>query len=356
MFYKVDGGQCTVRGDILLYIIGVVWALTACTTSSTPSAVQPGNRYATGFTIREYKDSVSVVIYCPWEKDKEMAQYTIVAPYSRLASNSCTHIGFLHELDALRLLAGITNPELVYTPLSDGVADIGESMAPDMERIMLLAPDAVLLSTYAEGDETPQRLQRLHIPVFFINEWNESTPLGRAEWIRVIGAITGHLHEADSIFDAVVAAYNRQQADTLSALSVVSGQDFRGTWYVPAGGTFMGHLFADAGLRYRYADDMRDTSIPLHTEQALRDFQSADIWLGVQARTLAELAQIDEKHTWFKPYQTGRVYHFMHRATPTGGNDFWESGVVHPERILNDLRLIQSDEAQDSLFYTGQLR
>ncbi len=119
----------------------------------------------------------------------------------------------------------------------------------------------------------------------------------------------------------------------------------------------MGQLFRDAGYIYRYADDARTQSIPLTTEQVIQEFQEADIWVGVQASSLAELAQTDEKHTWFKAYQSGRVYSFMKRTTPTGGNDFWETGAVHPERILRDLRLIQQTDSTfiDSLYFLQNL-
>jgi len=114
----------------------------------------------------------------------------------------------------------------------------------------------------------------------------------------------------------------------------------------------MAQLFKDAGYNYRYANDERTQSIPLTTEQVIREFENADVWVGVQASSLEELAQIDNKHTWLKAYQQGRVYNFQKRTTKTGGNDFWETGTVHPDRILNDLRLIQQDKAQtDSLYF-----
>lgn len=352
-----------------IYIIGVVWALTACTTSSTPSAVQPGNRYATGFAIEQSDSAVVVRVYSPWNKGHVMGEYTITQPYQRLACNSCTHVGFLNELGAVNRLVAVSDKKLVYTPLSDSVRDLGNSMSLDKERLLLSHADAVLLSTYAQGDAN-QKLSTFdaQLSTIYINEWNETTPLARAEWIRVVGALVGKLAEADSIFDAVCTQYDSIHQSIISHVSgasiaasaahpsILSGQDFRGTWYVPAGGTFMGQLFSDAGYTYRYADDRRETSIPLTTEQVLREFMDADVWVGVQVKTLDELRLIDEKHTWLHAFQSGRVYHFMKRTTDTGANDFWETGVVHPERILNDLRLIQTDEAQDSLYFTERLQ
>jgi len=292
-----------------------------------------------------------------------MGKYVVKEPYRRLVSNACTHVGYIKELGELGRLVGMTDKHLVYTPLGDSVVDLGGSMAPDLERIVLVKSEAILLSTYAEGDPTPKRLQSIGLPIIYMNEWKEQHPLARAEWIRVVGALVGRLDEADSVFAAVCEAYEKamkregegEGEGGEKAMSVMSGQDYRGTWYVPGGKTYMAQLFRDAGLKYRYEDDERESSLPLTTEQILREFEDADVWVGVQAESLEELAKIDKKHTWFRAYQEGRVYSFWKRTTPTGGNDFWETGTVHPDLILNDLRLIQEEEAQDSLFFSLQV-
>ncbi|MBQ0153472.1 MAG: ABC transporter substrate-binding protein [Bacteroidales bacterium] len=328
-----------------IYLCLVVLALVACTTKSSYS-VRPGNRYATGFEIEQQDSAYQITVYYPWMPDKIMARYIVDRPYLRLASNSCTHVGFLNELNAISRLVGITDQHLVFTKLADTIMDLGNSMSPNLERIALSRPDAMLLSTYSEGDATPQRLSKMNIPIIYINEWNEQSPLARAEWIRVFGVLTGQLDLADSIFNAIADRYNllveSQQARLDTHPTILSGQDFRGTWYVPAGNTYMGQLFQDAGYDYRYATDEGTASIPLTTEQVLTEFKDVDVWVGVQERTLADLQSRDEKHTWIKAFQTGNVYHFMKRATDKGANDFWETGVVHPEYILSDLIQIQS--------------
>jgi len=340
--------------------VSLALTLTACD-PKPPISVRPGNRYATGFQIEQQDTALLLTIYSPWQPNQIMGTYTITTPYTRLASNSCTHVGYIHELNVLSSLVGITDRHLVYTPLPDTVVNLGNSMSPDQEQLLLSHPDAILLSTYAEGDATPQHLQTLGLPVVYINEWQEMHPLARAEWIRVFGALTGHLPQADSLFAQVCAAYESATCNLQPATySILSGSNFRGTWYVPGGKTYMAQLFRDAGYQYRYQDDPRTQSIPLSTEQVIREFENVDIWVGVQASSLEELAQIDNKHTWFRAYQQGRVYNFSRRTTPHGGNDFWESGTVHPERILSDLRQIQSTQSPttspDSLHYTILLR
>ena len=60
---------------------------------------------------------------------------------------------------------------------------------------------------------------------------------------------------------------------------------------------------------------------------------------------------MDEKHTWFKAFQQGEVYNFAKRTTPTGGNDFWETGVVRPDYILQDLiKILYPELVKDKEF------
>ena len=227
---------------------------------------------------------------------------------------------------------------------------------PNMEALLLCKPDLVIISSYVEGDALPQQIQAFGIPVIYCNEWMENSPLARAEWIRVFGAVLGCLPKADSVFASVKDAYELSKVDSLTFndRSLMSGMSWRGTWYVPAGGTFMGKLFKDAGAAYHYANNPATSSIPLNIEQVIQEFADADVWVGADVRTFAELKAMDAKHTWFQAYQTGQVYHYLKRSLPSGANDFWESGVVHPERILQDMqKVLQGDTT--NLFYMSPL-
>jgi len=267
-------------------------------------------------------------------------------PIRRLTVTSCTHIGFLKALGQLDVVYGICSPEIVYNrevfhPTDNHeVMNVGDAMTPDVERIIRTAPEAVMVSTYAQGDAATEKLRSLGVPIIYNNEWTENDPLARAEWIRFAGAFLDCLSQADSLFDEVVTAYNTLKTKVASVTehrTIMSGNNFRGTWYMPAGSTYMGVLFRDAGADYFYANDTSHFSIPLGIEMVIRNFSNADVWVGCPARSLEELAKMDEKHTWFKSFKEGEVYNFARRTTESGGNDFWETGVVHPEYILSDL-------------------
>ena len=330
-------------------------------------ACQPATNTSTGentegFNIEIQNDSTTITIYSPWQKGKVMQQLAFNQVYKRIVCTSATHMGFISELGMTDKVVGVCRPDRIYNLSEedrDRITDIGDDMQPSMEKILLLNPDLVILYTYAQGDPIPAQVEALGIPILYCNEWTETTPLARAEWIRVFGAVFGCQTKADSVFASICDAYERLRAmgDGQLAMgkSIMSGMSWRGTWYVPAGGTFMGNLFRDAGAQYKYEDNTSTASIPLTMERALQDFATADIWVGCEANTLQELAAIDSKHTWFKAYQMGKVYNFRRRLLPSGANDFWESGTVHPERILSDLKKVLYGDTTH-LYYISPLK
>ena len=313
-----------------------------------------------GFDIAQSGDTTHITIHSPWQQGKVMAQYTMTRPIERVICTSATHMGFIHELGMMDKVVGVCRPERVYNLSKEDrerIIDIGDDMQPSMEKILLLDPDLVILYTYAQGDPIPAQVEALGIPILYCNEWTETTPLARAEWIRLFGAIFGCLNHADSIFASVRDAYEQLKVDSLKfkGKSLMSGMSWRGTWYVPAGGTFMGNLFRDAGAQYKYEDNPSTSSIPLTMEQAIQDFSQADVWVGCEANSLKELEAIDKKHTWFNAFQTGQVYNFRRRALPSGANDFWESATVHPERVLQDLQKVLRGDTTN-LYYMTPLK
>ena len=359
--------------------IFVLFLLASCTMSKPYSDHPESNSYANGFSIISNDAYTTVLAYSPWQQGEILQKYYLVKsdsvstpsdgltlriPVKRLTVTSCTHIGFLKALGQLDAVYGICSPEIVYNrdvfEPSDNheVMNVGDAMTPDVERIIRTAPEAVMVSTYAQGDAATEKLRSLAIPIIYNNEWTENDPLARAEWIRFVGAFFDCLPLADSIFAEVVASYNAQKAQTehlSSRRTIMSGNNFRGTWYMPSGNTYMGVLFRDAGANYFYANDTSHFSIPLGIETAIHNFSDADVWVGCPAKTLAELAQMDEKHTWFKSYKSGEVYNFMRRSTPQGGNDFWETGVVRPDYILSDLiRILYPALSKDTAFYFSE--
>lgn len=335
----------------LLPILVTLLCFAGCAKQSAEQGSVPaGNKYATGFQLTETDSGVVVEVFQPYMR------LLVTQPYRRLATMSTVQVGFLYAIDATDAVVAVCNPELIFTPLKGDEIDLGDSMKPSAERALQAGLDLLLAVNYGQYDNMEAtRLEKLGIPTIYINEWQESSPLARAEWVRLLGALTGKLHEADSVFNEVEMKYEELKNHQSSIINhqsskIVSGNNFRGTWYVPSGKNYLAYLFKDAGAEYPFYDDMRETSIPLTIEETLRYFHDADVWVGAGGNSLAELAQLDEKHTWFKAYQNGRVYNWRKQRLPSGANNFWERGVVHPEEMLEDVIHILNN-APDSLLH-----
>ena len=178
-----------------LYIV-LLFCLVGCTTHSAEQGTVPeGNSYATGFQITPTDSGTIVEVFQPYQR------MVITEPMHRIGTMSTVQVGFLYALDAIDHLAAVCNPELIYTPIKGSEIDLGDSMKPSAERVLQAGLDVLLAVNYGQYDNLEAaRLEKLGVPIIYINEWQEGSPLARAEWIRVIGALTGKLHEADSIF------------------------------------------------------------------------------------------------------------------------------------------------------------
>ena len=318
--------------------------------STEQGGVPEGNRYATGFRISETDTGTVVEVFQPHQC------LCVRTPMRRIGTMSTVQVGFLDAIDAIDCLAAVCNPELIYTPVKGDEIDLGDSMKPSAERVLQAGLDILLAVNYGQYDNLEAaRLEKLGVPIIYINEWQEGSPLARAEWIRVLGALTGRLPQADSVFAEVEEKYeefknHQSQITNHQSPKIMSGNNFRGTWYVPSGKNYLAYLFKDAGAAYPFYEDMRETSIPLTIEDCLRYFHDADVWVGAGGNSLAELAQMDVKHTWFRAYQTGRVYNWRKQRKEGGANNFWERGVVHPEEMLEDvIHMLHNDP--DSLLH-----
>lgn len=338
-------------------------------------------RYATGFDIVRHGHFTELLVHNPWQSGAVLARYYLVTddtahvptdgtrlrvPLRHVALTSVTHVSFMEQLGVLDRVVGLCSPHLTYNATlraraeAGGISDLGDAFNLNVERALALRPQAVMASAYNQADAHLTRLSQAGVPVVYSTEWMEKSLLGRAEWIKFTAALYGCEQAADSAFARVADEYERLAALARQAGTrprVMAGSDFRGTWYMPGGDSFMAHLFADAGADYFYADDPSTGSLPLNMETVLAHFAQADVWLNCGYTSMEQLLEANGKYALFRPVQTGRVYHFNRRTLPGGANDFWESAVARPDLLLADViatlhpDLLPGHEP----VYTGQL-
>ncbi|MCQ2344170.1 MAG: ABC transporter substrate-binding protein [Paludibacteraceae bacterium] len=329
------------------------------TSHSDATHLQP--KYAQGFDIYQHDDFTEIQILNPWKKGQVAAKYYLVQsdtvvtpedgirikiPLHNVASTSVTQYEFLSLLGECGSIKGICSPKLVYNHTIDSlfktgkITDLGDAFNINKERLIMLAPDAVLGTFYNENSISKAIDPSTGIVTIYDNEWTESTILARTEWIKFIAAFYGKSSMADSIFNIIDSSYQTSLAileNITSRKSVMVGNNYRGTWYMPGGKSYMCNLLKDAHAYYLYENDTTTGSLPLNFEQVLTDFADCDVWLNAPVSSIEALVQMDERHALFRPVKTGNVFAFKQRVNASGANDFWESGIAHPDIILNDI-------------------
>lgn len=338
-------------------------------------------KYAQGFEIISHRNYKEVIVRDPWGKSESYARYYLTdnattetpadgvrvkIPLKSLATASVTHYEFLSLLDELETITGICQADITYNPAirerfaTGKITDLGDPFHINVELTMQLHPEALMMSGYNQNDPNSQRIGKAGIPVIYNNEWMEKNLLGRAEWIKFVAAFYHEESKADSIFNDIEQKYNsiRDKARAVTERPrIMAGSNFRGTWYMPAGKSFMGQLFADAGSDYFYANDTTTGSLPLNTETVIKNFAETDVWLNCNFSSIEELLNADRKHALFNPVKTGTVYNFNKRMLPGGANDFWESAIARPDLLLSDVIAILHPEILPGyeLFYAEKL-
>lgn len=308
----------------------------------------------------------------PWDTVKTLHKYILVPRDTHLPDNlpqatvvkvpvgnaliySTVHTGLIDELGASDAIGGVCNSQYIRTPIiqqrikSGEVADCGNSMSPDLEKILKLRPDVIMLSPF-ENNDRYAKAGDLNIPIIECADYMETSPLGRAEWIKFYGLLTGKEELADKIFSEVESNYMRLKSlasKVQKKPKVVSDQQYGQIWNVPGGISTTGILIEDAGGINPFASFKKSGSIPLAPEKVLSMAHDADVWLikfnQDKDKSLEELAGDAPVNSQFKPFKEKTVYGCNTRYV-----GFYEETPYHPDRILSDyIKILHPELMED---------
>lgn len=243
-----------------------------------------------------------------------------------------------------------------------GIQDVAREMDLNHEVILDLEPDAVIAFVSSDpGYGDFDKMLDLNLPVLANVEYLESTPLGQAEWIRFAGILLDKEEEADSLFRLVADRYSFL-VDSVAALkrgapTVFTGLDWKGVWTVPKGNSFAATYLSDAGGDYLWSDEPGRGSLPLDFEVVFNRAAAADVWLHPgAAQSIAELTERDPRLTNFEALKNAEIWNRDARMLENGANDYWESGIVRPDLVLEDLiEILHNPDAPARLNYYRRL-
>jgi len=333
--------------------------------------------HAKGFFIEDFKTYQIICIVQPYTDKSDTLRYVlgknkqelppalqklpfIKTPIKRIVTTSTTHLALLEALGSLEVLVGANSLDYIYSEKIKAAINTNQvtklaDQSVEIEKILALKPDVLMVSgMQASQMANYQKIVEAGIPVFINSEWLEQHPLGKAEWIKTMGFLLGKEADADKFYNEVSSKYNslKEKANQVQAKrSVAAGVSHKDIWYVPAGESFGAVFLRDAGAKYVFDDSKGTGSLQMSKEVVFSKFAEADVWLNAEPpMPLGAAFFCDYKQ--FKSVKNRDIYDRQNRMTSNGGSDYWESGVIHPERVLSDIvKILYPDLLPQEPFY-----
>ena len=295
---------------------------------------------------------------------------TVRTPVERSAVFIAPHCQLMYELGCQQAIRGVCDLDYINIPdvkkraalsgntsAQNPIVNCGSSMAPDIERIIALKPEAILLSPF-ENSGGYGKLDKLHIPIIEAADYMESSPLGRAEWMKFYGMLFGNEEgksngisgscepKADSLFAKIEKEYlslKAQAAGYTKGLSILTERKTGNVWYVPGGQSTIGILLKDANARYIFEDDQHSGSLAMSPEQILAKGKQVDVWafkyFGGAPLSQAQLLQEYDGYKALAAFSRGNIYQVDTSTVP-----YFELTSFHPELLLREFIILAHGE------------
>lgn len=321
-------------------------------------------KYASGLAIFEYGDYSIVKVSNPWPNASKDYTYimkekgavvpdslsrftTIQVPIQTIVVTSTTHIPSLEMLEVENSLVGFPNldyisSEKVRARIEAGkIKELGSNQTLNTEVIIDVAPDVLIGYGLDNKNPTLDNLEKSGVKIMLNGDWNEQTPLGKAEWIKFFGILYGLDEKANKIFSDIEKEYNAALALAQKATSkptILCGDMFEGTWYLPKGTSWGSLLLEQAGGNYLWKETKGTGSLALSFETVLEKAKDADLWItSGQFSTLKEMTDANTHYNQFKAFKNKNVYSFSSKKGKTGGVLYYELAPNRPDIVLKDI-------------------
>jgi iron complex transport system substrate-binding protein len=315
------------------------------TTSEVLEIIRP--KYAKGFEIHIYENQTEILLYNLEKKGDTLDLVTISRSSDLLASTGCmstTHLPFMKSLGLTNLVSGCGNAQWVknadFKNLIHSGKIINLSKGDALDAELLLASGAKILFTYPFGDTYIDSEKIPDVELIPISEYLEEHPLGRAEWIKVFGAIYGKKAAADSAFSSIEKTYldvqHNSQKNTRPGNPKVLTASVQGDrWFVPPGNSYIGHLIEDAGGDFLYKDSIASSNYSFNQEAFFALLMNTEVYTEVNMDpSLTSIEKLIGIRPFFGaiPAVLSKKIYFCNSSK----TDYFGDAVLEPHIIIQD--------------------
>ncbi|KAJ1635978.1 hypothetical protein T492DRAFT_962217 [Pavlovales sp. CCMP2436] len=326
------------------------YVLTKCTSAADKAEVQA-----------EYSDAVVITV-----------------PVKGLTAIDTVQIALLDTLDKYTLLRAYPQPLLISSTVvrtwilnpdhlveshvaPDGYGGFGTDFAAQAN-VSNVDVHLSSIFEYGASGETAYTAAGVRDKMVLINEIDEGTPLGRAEWIKVVGLLTGKEAEAQVQFSQIKAKYETAKSFVAQATSqpkVWYNGFYYDIWYPAKSGQYTYQYLVDAYTQYVLPSNEVFPVGGMKWARGLELAGKAQFWLSnsqswaslssaaaassgvplVDFSALSNLAPFGCENVWDNDLSSETVVGLDYPR-----NDFFESGVINPDQILKEIIMIVHPE------------
>ena len=334
------------------------------TISILPEGEKISIRHAKGFSITNYGDYKIMEVYNPWPESEKAYRYalvqkgktlpkevlvdvTISVPVERIVVTSTTHIPSLEMLEEENKIIAFPNldyisSEKTRTLIRNGnIREIGNNQSVNTEIVINIDPDLFVGFGIDGNNKSFNSLEKAGISLVYNGDWTETSPLGKAEWIKFFGAFFNKEALAENEFSKIETEYlhiKELAQNQSNSPTVLSGAMWKDIWYLPQGNSWAAQFIKDANGSYLWADSKGIGSLSLNIETVLEKAQNASIWIGPgQFDSLQRMQEAHYAYSQFEAFKTGEICSFSQKKGATGGVIYYELAPNRPDIVLKDM-------------------
>jgi iron complex transport system substrate-binding protein len=333
--------------------------LTACSTNVEKAKIKQDSSneiiYAKHLQIHEEQGSVRVEILHPEtgkptfkailaksRPDKVPSEYIFIqTPVKDLAVLSATQIGMLSKLDELNRISAVSSRKYIYNAailrsIDQGkVRDLGDESLIPAESIISSGSKFLFYSDFGQAFPHAEQLKKMGITIVPNPDWREVHPLGKAEWIKLLGYLTGKENEAKKIFTETCQSYEKLikiGSEQQKKPNVISGNMLGDVWWAPSGESYNAKIFKDAGGNYIYSSTRGTGSVERTAEQIIHENKGTEFWFNPGFSSKNEILRNSPKLKHLQLLKNGKIFCYSHNM-----NFYWEMSAIEPHLVLEDL-------------------
>ena len=229
----------------------------------------------------------------------------------------------------------------------------GKYSAPDYELLTASGCDlAVESMMILHAPEVKEKLEELGIPVFIDASSKERHPLGRTEWIRLYGVLTGHEEEAEAFFEGQAGEFSASDSyektgKTVAFFSITS----TGNVIVRASDDYIPAMIELAGGTYVFKDLLsrngNSASVRLSMEEFYNTARDADflVYNATIEQPWTSTAQLCGQYSLFKDFAAVRDGHVWQVK-----RSLYQSPDIAARMITDLHRMLTGEDAEGMTF------